>query len=85
MFENERVLTVLVTRIGLLAAAIFLGADRRVPLEHGKRMLSALKGHNSQVEWIEYEKEGHGWATIETQRDFWSRVDAFLAKNLKAP
>jgi dipeptidyl aminopeptidase/acylaminoacyl peptidase len=61
------------------------GADRRVPLEHGKRMLSALKRHNSQAEWIEYEKEGHGWATIETQRDFWGRVEIFLATHLRAP
>jgi dipeptidyl aminopeptidase/acylaminoacyl peptidase len=35
------------------------------------------------VEWIVYEKEGHGWLLEETQFDFWKRVEAFLAKHLR--
>lgn len=58
--------------------------DRRVPLVHGEKMRDALKPHNPHVEWVVYEKEGHGWHKVETRLDFWSRVEKFLAKNLAA-
>jgi dipeptidyl aminopeptidase/acylaminoacyl peptidase len=60
------------------------GIDRRVPIEHGKRLHEAVKGHNPNVEWVVYEKEGHGWALPETRVDFWGRVERFLAKHLAA-
>jgi dipeptidyl aminopeptidase/acylaminoacyl peptidase len=60
------------------------GDDRRVPIEHGKRLYDAVKGHNPNVEWVVYEKEGHGWALPETRVDFWGRVERFLAKHLAA-
>ena len=57
--------------------------DRRVPVEHGKAMRSALQdAGNTQVEWISYAKEGHGWREPATQIDFWNRVAQFLAKQL---
>jgi dipeptidyl aminopeptidase/acylaminoacyl peptidase len=56
--------------------------DRRVPLVHGEKMRDALKPHNPNVEWVVYEKEGHGWHKVETRLDFWGRVERFLAKNL---
>ena len=56
--------------------------DRRVPIEHGERMREALKEHNPNVEWVVYEKEGHGWFLVDTQKDFWGRVERFLAKHL---
>jgi dienelactone hydrolase len=60
------------------------GIDRRVPIEHGKRLYDAVKGHNPNVEWVVYDKEGHGWALPETRVDFWGRVERFLAKHLVA-
>jgi dipeptidyl aminopeptidase/acylaminoacyl peptidase len=56
--------------------------DRRVPIEHGKRLYDAVKPHNANVEWVEYEKEGHGWSLPETEVDWWTRVEAFLAKHI---
>lgn len=58
--------------------------DRRVPLPHGTRLREALaKSGNQNVEWVEYEGEGHGWVLMKNQLDFWRRVETFLAKNLK--
>lgn len=57
--------------------------DQRVPIEHGKAMRRALQdAGNGQVEWVSYEKEGHGWREPATQIDFWNRVAQFLAKQL---
>ncbi len=56
--------------------------DRRVPIEHGKRMYDALKGHNSQVQWVQYDKDGHGWSLPETHVDWWTRVEKFLAQHI---
>ena len=58
------------------------GADRRVPIEHGRRFFAAVKPHNPQAEFVEYEKEGHGWALHDTEVDWWTRVEAFLARHL---
>lgn len=58
--------------------------DRRVPLPHGTRLRDALKSNgNRNVEWVEYEGEGHGWVLTKNTVDFWSRVETFLDKNLK--
>jgi dipeptidyl aminopeptidase/acylaminoacyl peptidase len=57
-------------------------ADRRVPIEHGKRFRDAVSRTNKDVEWIVYPDEGHGWRMLETQVDFWSRVEKFLDRNL---
>lgn len=58
------------------------GYDVRVPVIHGEKFRDAVKAHNSQVEWIEYKEEGHGWSKLETRVDFWTRVEKFLAKSL---
>jgi dipeptidyl aminopeptidase/acylaminoacyl peptidase len=60
------------------------GADLRVPLTHGTRFRRAVRENNPNVEWIEYEEEGHGWALPKNRIDFWSRVDKFLGKNIGA-
>jgi dipeptidyl aminopeptidase/acylaminoacyl peptidase len=59
--------------------------DRRVPIEHGRRMFDAVKGHNRQVEWVEYDKDGHGWSLPETDVDWWTRVEGFLARHIGRP
>jgi dipeptidyl aminopeptidase/acylaminoacyl peptidase len=58
------------------------GADLRVPLPHGTKFYKAIKDSNPQVEWIEYEDEGHGWKLPKTRIDFWGRVEKFLDKNI---
>lgn len=59
--------------------------DRRVPIEHGRRMFDAVRANHPDNEWVEYDKEGHGWSTAETATDWWSRVEKFLGKQLIAP
>jgi dipeptidyl aminopeptidase/acylaminoacyl peptidase len=61
------------------------GRDRTVPIEHGKKFYAAVKQGNPRAEWIEYAREGHGWAYERTQVDFWSRVEKFLGDNLGKP
>jgi|SRR5450830_341681 len=52
--------------------------DRRVPIEHAKRLRSALSGNNKQLEWVVYADEGHGLRHENNRIDFYKRVDAFL-------
>ena len=56
--------------------------DRRVPVEHGRRLYAAVKPHNPAVEYIEYDEEGHGWYKPETHVQWWQRVVAFLGRHL---
>jgi dipeptidyl aminopeptidase/acylaminoacyl peptidase len=58
------------------------GDDQRVPIYHGEKFLSAVKAVNPNVEWIVYEKEGHGWRLPQNRIDFWGRVERFLEKNI---
>lgn len=66
-------------RMPLLMA--YGGEDRRVPLEHGTAMKSALRA-DQPVEWVVYPEEGHGWFNLKTNEDFWGRVERFLARHL---
>jgi dipeptidyl aminopeptidase/acylaminoacyl peptidase len=59
------------------------GVDLRVPLQHGTRLRDAIRAAGGDVEWIEYEGEGHGWTTPAARIDFWTRVEAFLGKQLR--
>jgi dipeptidyl aminopeptidase/acylaminoacyl peptidase len=60
------------------------GRDFRVPLPHGTQMRDAIrKAGKTEVEWIEYELEGHGFLLEANRVDFWTRVEKFLAKNLR--
>lgn len=56
--------------------------DRRVPIEHGTRFRDAVTRHNRDVEWVVYADEGHGWGSPDNTRDFWSRVEKFLARHI---
>jgi len=59
------------------------GEDFRVPIEHGEKLRAALaKQSGADVEWVVYDKEGHGWRTLSTNIDFWNRVAAFLDRNI---
>jgi dipeptidyl aminopeptidase/acylaminoacyl peptidase len=59
-------------------------ADRRVPLVHGEAFRKAVGAGNSQVEWVVYDDEGHGWRLPANQIDFWNRSVRFLDKHLAA-
>ena len=61
------------------------GSDRRVPLTHGTQFYDAVKVNNSNVEWVIYPEEGHGWRLVKTRLDFWTRVEKFLDHNIGAP
>jgi dipeptidyl aminopeptidase/acylaminoacyl peptidase len=56
--------------------------DKRVPIKHGEIFLKEVRKTNKNVEWIEYEDEAHGWASVKNRVDFWNKVDVFLKKNL---
>jgi dipeptidyl aminopeptidase/acylaminoacyl peptidase len=58
------------------------GVDRRVPREHGDRLMKAKKD-KSNVEWLFYQDEGHGWRKLENNVDFWSKVEKLLEKTTK--
>jgi dienelactone hydrolase len=57
-------------------------ADKRVPIEHGKEFRDAAGKTNKDIEWVSYPDEGHGWMKLETNVDFWTRVEKFLERNL---
>jgi dipeptidyl aminopeptidase/acylaminoacyl peptidase len=61
------------------------GADRRVPVYHGRKFYDAVKAGNPNVEMVVYDEEGHGWSLPQNRIDFWSRVEKFLDKNIGKP
>ena len=74
-----------VERAGEIKAPILMAfgiQDRRVPIDHGKRMRSAMRAAGQDPEILFYEGEGHGWFKVDTRIDFWSHVEKFLDKNL---
>ena len=57
--------------------------DLRVPLVHTTSFRSAVRKNNAHVEWITYTNEGHDLSRQDNRIDFYTRVEAFLEKNLK--
>lgn len=58
--------------------------DLRVPLVHGERLRDALRSAGKvDLEWVLYEEEGHGYWREANHVDFWTRVEAFLARHLR--
>ncbi len=58
------------------------GRDVRVPIEHGEKLMKAKKD-KSNVEWIVYPDEAHGWVKLENNVDFWGRVEKLLDRTIK--
>ena len=56
--------------------------DQRVTIEHGKYLRDALSKTNKEVEYVVYPDEGHGWRKLETNIDFWTRVEKFLERHI---
>jgi dipeptidyl aminopeptidase/acylaminoacyl peptidase len=61
------------------------GEDRRVPIEHGERMLDALKkaGRGNAVLMETFADEGHGFTKLENRVKTYSMIEAFLKQSLK--
>jgi dipeptidyl aminopeptidase/acylaminoacyl peptidase len=57
--------------------------DLRVPIKHGTAFRDAVVKTNPNVEWIEYPGEGHGFYLTQNRVDFWTHVEAFLARHLR--
>jgi dipeptidyl aminopeptidase/acylaminoacyl peptidase len=49
--------------------------DRRIPLQHGKRMREALEKAGRTPEWVVYPGEGHGWRLPANRVDFAERLE----------
>ena len=59
------------------------GLDERVPQIHGTTMQSAMKRAGSPMEYVVYPDEAHGFNKDENVIDFYTRLEKFLARNLK--
>lgn len=56
--------------------------DTRAPVQHTQRMEAALKQAGVPVEAVYYPREGHGFYGEASQRDYYTRLLAFLSKHL---
>jgi dipeptidyl aminopeptidase/acylaminoacyl peptidase len=57
-------------------------ADERAPFAHAKALRNALDKAHKPYEWFAVAKEGHGFYTEEHRRQFYEKLEAFLAKHL---
>jgi dienelactone hydrolase len=58
------------------------GVDRRVPIAHAYKLLSALEAAHAPVTWIEYKDEAHGWKRPATRIAFYEQMQEFLDANI---
>lgn len=58
------------------------GEDKIAPIEHSKLMESALRKAGVPVESLYYDTEAHGFYTEEHRKEFYTRLLAFLSRNL---
>jgi dipeptidyl aminopeptidase/acylaminoacyl peptidase len=66
-------------------APVFLAygeLDGIVDFKHGTRMAAALRKRGVPVEWMIRSQEGHGYVYPENLKDYFTTLEAFLAKNL---
>jgi dipeptidyl aminopeptidase/acylaminoacyl peptidase len=56
--------------------------DSNVPISQSKKLVAALKkAGKSDYEYVAYKDEGHGFSDPANQKDWFDRLDAFLAKH----
>lgn len=70
-------------RVGELKLPVLLahgGLDRRVPLEHATKFVSAARKAGVSIERVDYPREGHGFYYPDNQTDFFKRLEQFLAR-----
>ena len=70
-------------RLDVPVLLAFGGLDGIVPIDHGRRLRSALRSSRQEVEYVVYDNEGHGWVRAETWLDFAGRLERFLARHLR--
>ena len=58
------------------------GEDEVAPIEHSEKMERALKAAGVPVETLYYRTEGHGFYTDEHQREYYTRLLAFLQRHI---
>jgi len=58
--------------------------DQTVEIEQSNNLISALEKHHVPHETLLVREEGHGMGHIDNQVELYTRIEAFLAKNLKA-
>lgn len=58
------------------------GEDKRAPIEHSKLMEQALRKAGVPVETLYYATEGHGFYVEANQREYYTKLLAFLARSL---
>lgn len=58
------------------------GEDERAPISHSKMMEQALRKAGTPVETLYYDTEGHGFYTEAHQREYYTKLLAFLARSL---
>ena len=59
------------------------GEDRRVPVDHARRFVSAAKAAGVEIESHVYADEGHGFLMPANEADYFRRLEAFLANALQ--
>ncbi|RZA24503.1 MAG: S9 family peptidase, partial [Lysobacteraceae bacterium] len=70
---------------GRIQVPVFLaagGEDETAPIDHSEKMEAALKKQGVPVETLYYRTEGHGFYTLEHQREYYTRLLAFLSRSL---
>ena len=70
---------------GRIKIPVFLaagGEDEVAPIEHSELMERALVGAGVPVETLYFKTEGHGFYTEPHRREYYTRLLAFLARNL---
>jgi dipeptidyl aminopeptidase/acylaminoacyl peptidase len=58
------------------------GEDERAPIEHSRLMERRLRSAGVPVETLYFDTEGHGFYTEPHRQEYYSRLLAFLARNL---
>lgn len=76
--------TTLASRIKVPVFLAAGGEDVRAPQEQSEAMERALRGAGVPVETLYYRTEGHGFFTVEHRREFYTRLLAFLDRNLRS-
>jgi len=70
---------------GRIKVPVFLaagGEDETAPIEQSEKMEAALKAAGVPVETLYYRTEGHGFYTVEHRREYYTRLLAFLERNI---
>jgi len=61
------------------------GEDKRVPIEQGSRMRSALERAKVPYEWLVFPDEGHGLGKLENRVKYHNEMLEFFNKNTGQP